>query len=485
MDTQPADLYAGKGLYIGGQWTQGTGGRLTVIDPATEQTIGEIPKATPADLTAAVDAAAEAFPKWRATNPWERARLLHAIAAHIRANLDNYARIMSREIGKAFAEAKGEFAVSAEQFEWYAGEAQRIYGQTIEGRTPDARLVVLYQPVGVVAAFTPWNFPGFLPARKIAPALAAGCTVVIKPAEEAPGSCMAILDSIIAAGVPAGVVNMVTGSPDEVSRHLIADTRVRKVSFTGSVPVGKHLLKLAADDVKRVSMELGGHAPVIVFDDADPLAAAEAAARAKFRNSGQVCVSPTRFFVHEKVYDAFTDRFVAVAKSIKVGNGLEPGVEMGPVASKKRFDAAASFVADAVEKGAKLLAGGGAVPGQNRGFFFAPTVLGDVPENARIMTEEPFAPVAPLVPFSDIDATIKKANSLPYGLAAYLFTSNLKRATETAEQLEAGMVGVNDCLISTAEAPFGGVKHSGMGREGGSLGIKDYLEPHYIKYKLV
>ena len=279
--------------------------------------------------------------------------------------------------------------------------------------------------------------------------------------------------------------NMVTGSPDEISRHLIADQRIRKVSFTGSVPVGKHLLKLAAEDVKRVSMELGGHAPVIVFDDADPIMAAEAAARAKFRNAGQVCVSPTRFFVHEKVYDAFTDRFVQVAKSIKVGNGLEAGIEMGPVASKKRFDSAMSFVQDAVEKGAKLLAGGGAMPGQNRGFFFAPTVLGDVPENARIMSEEPFAPVAPLVPFSDVGETIRKANSLPYGLAAYLFTKDLKRATETAEQLEAGMVGVNDVLISTAEAPFGGVKQSGVGREGGSFGIKDYLEPHYIRFKLV
>lgn len=485
MDTQTADLYAGKGLYIAGQWTRGSGERIAVIDPATEHTIGEIPKATPAELTAAVDAAATAFPKWRATNAWERARLLNAIAAHIRANLDRYATIMTREIGKPLAEAKGEFTVAAEQFEWYAGEAQRIYGQTIEGRAPDARLVVLYQPVGPVAAFTPWNFPGFLPARKIAPALAAGCTVVLKPAEETPGSAYAILESIIAAGVPAGVVNLVTGDPDQVSRHLIADTRIRKVSFTGSVPVGKHLMKLAADDVKRVSMELGGHAPVIVFDDADPLFAAEAAARAKFRNAGQVCVSPTRFFVHEKLYDAFADRFVQVAKSLKIGNGFEAGVEMGPVANQRRFDAAAGFVEDAVSKGAKLLTGGGAVPGQNSGFFFAPTVLGNVPDDARIMTEEPFAPVAPLVPFTDIDATIRKANSLPFGLAAYLFTKDLKRATETAEQLEAGMVGVNDLLVSTAEAPFGGVKNSGVGREGGSLGIKDYLEPHYIKYKLV
>ncbi|MCC7281192.1 MAG: NAD-dependent succinate-semialdehyde dehydrogenase [Acetobacteraceae bacterium] len=486
MDTVAGDLYAGMGLHIGGQWrASGGGGRRTVIDPASELSNGEIPLASAADLTAAVDAAAEAYRSWRKVGPWERSRLLHAVAARIRANADAIARMMTREVGKPLAEAKGETLSAAEYFEWYAEEAKRIYGFTVEGRTPDSRLQVAYQPVGPVAAFTPWNFPAVLPARKIAPALAAGCTVVIKPAEETPGTCMLILAALIEAGIPPGVVNLVLGEPAFVSSTLIADQRIRKISFTGSVAVGKSLMKLAADDLKRVSMELGGHAPVLVFADADPVQAAEMSARAKFRNAGQVCVSPTRFYVHEKVFDAFSEKFVAVAKSLKVGPGLEPGVEMGPLANRRRFDAAQALVADAVAKGARVLTGGAPVAGQNRGFFFQPTVLADVPDTARVMTEEPFCPIAAMTTFNDTEAVIARANGLPVGLAAYMFTRDMKTAQDVAERIETGMVGINELALGTAELPFGGVKWSGLGREGGPLGIKDYLEPHAMKFRLV
>lgn len=487
MDTvAQGDLYAGMGFHIGGQW-RGTGGAgsRTVIDPATELPNGEIPLASAADLTAAVDAASEAFKTWRRVGPWERSRLLHACAAKVREHADKIARMMTRESGKPLAEAKGEVMGAAEYFEWYAEEAKRIYGFTVEGRTPDSRLQVSYQPVGPVAAFTPWNFPAVLPARKIAPALAAGCTVVIKPAEETPGTCMLILACIIEAGVPPGVVNLVLGDPAFVSSTLIADPRIRKISFTGSVAVGKSLVKLAADDLKRVSMELGGHAPVIVFEDADPVQAADMAVRAKFRNAGQVCVSPTRFFIHEKIFDAFAEKFVSVAKSLKIGNGLEPGIEMGPLANRRRVDSASALVADAVSKGAKVLTGGAPIAEMNRGFFFQPTVLAHVPDEARIMREEPFGPLAPLNTFTDRDAVVARANSLPVGLAAYIFTRNLKTAQEVAEQLETGMVGVNEMALGTAELPFGGVKWSGMGREGGPLGIKDYLEPHAMKFRML
>jgi succinate-semialdehyde dehydrogenase/glutarate-semialdehyde dehydrogenase len=486
MDTVSGDLYAGMGLYIGGAWrASGGAGRRSVIDPATELSNGEVPLASADDLSAAVDAASDAFKTWRKVGPWERSRLLHAAAAKVRANADAIARMMTREVGKPLAEAKGEVMGAAEYFEWYAEEAKRIYGFTVEGRTPDSRLQVSYQPVGPVAAFTPWNFPAVLPARKIAPALAAGCTVVIKPAEETPGTCMLIVQALVEAGIPAGVVNLVLGDPAFVSSTLISDPRIRKISFTGSVAVGKSLIKLAADDLKRVSMELGGHAPVIVFEDADPVQAAELSVRAKFRNAGQVCVSPTRFFVHERVFDAFAERFVAVAKSLKVGNGLEPATEMGPLANRRRFDAAQEMVADAISKGAELLCGGAPVAGTNRGFFFQPTVLKNVPDDARMMHEEPFGPLAPLNSFSDREAVIARANSLPVGLASYIFTRDMRTGQEVAERLETGMVGINEMALGTAELPFGGVKWSGMGREGGPLGIKDYVEPHAMKFKLV
>jgi succinate-semialdehyde dehydrogenase/glutarate-semialdehyde dehydrogenase len=335
--------------------------------------------------------------------------------------------------------------------------------------------------VGVVAAFTPWNFPALLPARKLAPALAAGCSVVIKPAEEAPGATYAMARIAGEAGLPAGVLGVVTGEPAKVSSHLLASPVVRKVTFTGSVSVGKQLMKLAAEGMKKVSFELGGHAPVIVFDDADPERAAVACARAKFRNAGQVCISPSRFYVHRTLAETFRDAFVAFASALKVGNGMEPGVEMGPLANHRRLEAARGFVEDARKGGAEILTGGGTPAGIDKGYFFSPTVLSGLADAARMLVEEPFVPVAPLLAFDEFDEVIERANALPFGLAAYLFTHRLATAERASEALEAGMVGVNDFTLAASEAPFGGIKESGIGREGGTFGIREYLEPKTVK----
>ncbi len=381
-------------------------------------------------------------------------------------------------------EAKGEFGTSIDQFDWHADEARRIYGHSLDGREAAVRFQVRYDPVGPVAAFTAWNFPVLLPARKIAAALAAGCSIIIKPAEEAPSGAYAIAEAAMAAGLPPGVLNIVTGTPDEISTHLIASPVIRKISFTGSVPVGKHLLKLCAAGMKKATMELGGHAPVIIFEDADTDFAAEACARGKFRNAGQVCVSPTRFYVHSEIRDAFTSKFAEVVRGLKLGRGTEAGVDCGPMANARGRERAQSFVDEAVEKGAEILVGGSAPADMNRGFFFSPTVLDKVPDDARIMRDEPFAPIAPIAEFDDFDNVIARANSVPYGLAGYLFSSSLATANRAAEALEVGMVGVNDLIVASAEMPFGGVKESGMGREGGQLGIYDYLEPKYVKLRL-
>ncbi len=483
--TMTTTSYGDFGLYIGGGWRKSAGGRTKAVhDPATEDVLGEIPDATAEDLDAALGSAAEGFRTWRKVQPWERSAKLRKVADLLRERSEPLARLMSAETGKPVAEARAEWGATADQFEWYSEETKRIYGQLIEGRMPDVRLSVIYQPVGVVAAFSAWNFPGLLPARKIAAALAAGCSIILKPAGEAPGSAMAIVQACHDAGIAPGAVNLVTGNSGMIARHLIGSDIVRKVSLTGSVPVGKEILRLAAEGVKKVSMELGGHAPVLVFGDADPVKAAETCAATKFRNCGQVCISPSRFYVHESLYQPFSERFAAVAKGLKVGRGLDDGVTMGPLANARGLETAKALVADAVDKGAKVLAGGKPPSGFNRGHFFEPTVLGGVPDAARIMIDEPFGPLAPITPFTDFDEVVERANAVPFGLAGYVFTSSLKTAALASEALEVGMVGVNDMLLATAEAPFGGIKESGMGREGGSLGIQDYLEAKYIKTKL-
>lgn len=475
-------MYQSYGLFIDGRWRQAAdAAALPVVNPATEEEIGRIPVATPADLDDALHAAEIGFGAWRRVSVNERAACLRRVADGIRECVDEIARMVTLEVGKPLAESRGEVLATADQFEWNGEEAKRIYGQTLDGREAGVRFSVRYEPVGIVAAFTPWNFPALLPARKIAPALAAGCSIVIKPAEEAPGATFALAQIAADAGLPAGVFNVVTGEPAKISTHLIASPGVRKVTFTGSVSVGKQLMKLAAEGMKKVSFELGGHAPVIIFDDADPERAATACARAKFRNAGQVCISPSRFYVHRSLGEPFRDAFVAFASALKVGNGMEPGVEMGPLANRRRLEAAQAFVEDAKAGGAKVLTGGGAPAGIQKGHFFSPTVLSDLADDARMLFEEPFVPVAPLLPFDDFDQVIERANALPFGLAAYLFTNRLRTAERAADALESGMVGVNDFTLAASEAPFGGIKESGIGREGGTFGIREYLEPKTVK----
>ena len=475
-------MYESYGLFIDGRWRQaGDAATLPVVDPATEEEVGVIPVATPADLDEALRAAESGFRAWRTVSVNERAACLRRVAEGIRDRVDEIARMVTLEMGKPLGEARGEVLASADQFEWNGEETKRIYGQTLDGREAGVRFSVRFEPVGVVAAFTPWNFPVLLPARKLAPALAAGCSVIIKPAEEAPGASFALAQIAGEAGLPAGALNVVTGEPAKISTHLIASPIVRKVTFTGSVSVGKQLMKLAAEGMKKISFELGGHGPVIIFDDADPERAATACARAKFRNAGQVCISPSRFYVHRTLTDSFNDAFTSIARSLKLGNGMEPGVEMGPLANRRRLEAAHAFVEDARAGGAKLLAGGGPPAGIRRGYFFSPTVLSDMAADARMLIEEPFVPVAPLLGFDDFDEVIERANALPFGLAAYLFTNRLRTAERAADALEAGMVGINDLALAAAEAPFGGVKESGIGREGGTFGIRGFLEAKTVK----
>jgi succinate-semialdehyde dehydrogenase/glutarate-semialdehyde dehydrogenase len=486
LKQDPFGLYRDYGLFIDGEWRQAHAlATREVLDPSTEDVAGMIPVAGESDLDAALDSASSGFARWRATSPWQRAAVLRHAAALIRERVETIAQLMTAETGKPLAEARGETQAAADQFEWYGEETKRIYGQTIEGRSADVRMQVRYEPVGVVAAFSAWNFPALLPARKIAAALGAGCSVIVKPASEAPGSCMALVQACHDAGLPPGVLNLVTGDSALISRHLIASPIVRKVSLTGSTEVGKAILRLAADGIKKVSMELGGHAPVLVFEDVDPYWAAETVARAKFRNCGQVCISPSRFFVHERIYEPFCDAFAKVAKSLVIGPGSDARSEIGPLANARGLRHAQSLVDDALTSGARLLAGGKRPASQRRGYFFEPTVLADVAPHARIMSDEPFVPIAPIASFNDFEQVIESANAVPFGLAGYVFSSSLKTATLAAEALECGMVGVNEMLLACAEAPFGGVKESGMGREGGALGIRDYLEPKYIRTKLV
>lgn len=478
-------MYATQDLLLNGAWGGASDHQdMPVHSPVTEAQIGMIPCASEADQDAALAAAARTFPLWAATAAWDRAATLRRAADHLRSHADAYARIMSAETGKPLAEARAEVMASADQFEWQGEEAKRIYGQTIPGRNPHERLTVSYQSVGPCLALSAWNFPMLLPARKIAAALAAGCSVVARPASEAPGSCFAIGQALIAAGLPAGVLSILTGPAVPMVERLIRSPVIRKVSLTGSVAVGRQVLRIAADDVKKVTMELGGHAPVIVHADSDPVAAARKLAGTKFRNCGQVCISPSRFYVHRAILPAFEAAFAEVALAVQIGDGLNPATTMGPMIRARAVDTALGLIEDARAKGARLLTGGTRPAHLNHGHFLHPTVLADVPDSARIMHEEPFAPVAPIAGWDDFDDVIARANSTEFGLAAYVFTESAALAARTADALEAGMVGINETLLATAEAPFGGTKQSGFGREGGSLGILDYLTPKYTRHRL-
>ncbi len=466
--TYDADL----ALFINGSWQIGEGRDLfPVINPANGETIAEVPMASAADLDAALDAADKGFLIWRATPVEQRAAVLRKTATLLRERVEAIATLLTLEQGKLIAEARAEVLSSAQIFDWCAEEASRIYGRVLV-RPTGQRAMVIKQPVGPVAAFSPWNFPIYLMAKKVAAALATGCSVIAKPPEETPGSTGALMRCLADAGLPAGVAQLVHGVPDAVSRHLIASPVIRKVSFTGSIPVGKHLMRLSADSLKRVTMELGGHAPVLVFEDCDLEKTLDLVVPQKFRNAGQVCVSPTRFFVQESIYQRFVDGFAARTHGVTAGSGLDPESGMGPLANVRRPGAIEALVEDAAAKGAKVMAGG---KRGNAGYFFQPTLLADVPDSADIMNNEPFGPVAVAAPFSDLEDALGKANRLPFGLAAFAFTQNLRTANLLGDGIESGMVGINTFAISMVDAPFGGVKDSGFGSEGGPEGMESYL----------
>ncbi|MEE8560089.1 MAG: NAD-dependent succinate-semialdehyde dehydrogenase [Alphaproteobacteria bacterium] len=472
-------MYEELSLYIDGEWCQGSAGESQeVINPATEKVLGVLPHASSEDLDRALAAAERGFKEWSAASAARRAKVLKRAAELMLERTDHIAATMTLEEGKSLTETRSEVRFSAGIFEWYAEEAKRAYGRIIPSRLPGVRQMVIQEPIGPAAAFTPWNFPALTPARKIAGALAAGCSCIIKASTETPGTCVAMARALADAGLPAGVLNLVFGVPSKVSEHLIASPVIRKISFTGSIPVGKLLTKLAAEGMKRCTMELGGHAPVVVFDDADVEKAAEMAAAGKFLNAGQVCIAPTRMFVHEAIHDRFAERFTEVAKNLKVGDGMEEGTQMGPVANPGQIATMEEFVADARAHGARVAAGGSRIG--NQGYFWAPTVLTDVPDDAMVMVKEPFGPIAPIVRFSTFDEVVERANRLPYALAAYAFTRSAKTAMAISDALESGMVAVNHLNITFPETPFGGVKESGYGVEGGIEGLEAYMQVKFI-----
>ncbi len=439
-----------------------------VVNPATGETLGELPLADAADLDRALETAQRGFLIWRESSPQQRAAVLQGAARLMLERQEELARTATLEEGQTLGEARIEVMMNVGLFNFYAGETQRIYGRQLV-RPAGMRSTVMYEPVGPVAAFSPWNFPLGNPGRKLGAPIAAGCSVIMKSAEETPASALGVLQCLLDAGLPKEVAQAVFGVPDQVSRHLLASPIIRKLSFTGSTVIGKHLAKLAAEDMKRTTMELGGHGPVLVFDDADVDSVLNTMVPGKYRNAGQVCVSPTRFIVNENVFDRFRDGFVERAKAIKVGSGLDPESQMGPMANPRRPDAMERLIGDAVARGGKLGTGGERIG--NQGFFYAPTVLSEVPLDADIMNEEPFGPVAILNPYGSDDDMIIEANRLPYGLAAYAWTNDPKRRMRLARDIEAGMLGINTNMIGGADAPFGGVKWSGHGHEDGPEGL--------------
>jgi succinate-semialdehyde dehydrogenase / glutarate-semialdehyde dehydrogenase len=465
-------------LFIDGAWSKGAAGWLPVINPATGEAFGTVARAGEADLDRALAAAERGFAAWRKVSAYERGRVLRKAGDLLRTRADAIAAMMTREHGKPLAEAKGETVAGADILDWFAEEGRRTYGRVIPARSDAVQQMVVKEPVGPVAAFTPWNFPINQAGRKIAAALAAGCSVILKGPEETPASCAALVEALADAGLPAGALNLVFGVPAEISSYLIPHKVIRKVSFTGSVPVGKHLAALAGAHMKRVTMELGGHSPAIVFADADADVAAKILSANKFRNAGQICVAPTRFIVHEELYQPFVDRFVAAAKAVKVGDGATPGVTMGPLATARRVEAMEGLIADAVAKGAKIETGGRRIG--NKGYFFEPTVLTGVPTDARVMNEEPFGPIALIQPFRSFDEAIAEANRLPYGLAAYAYTRSVKNASAVAAAFESGCISINHHGLAPIETPLGGVKDSGYGSEGGAEAIEAYLAVKFV-----
>lgn len=468
-------------LHINGEWKPAASGKtLPVINPANETVLGQLAHAETADLDEALAAAEKGFAVWSRTSAFERYKLMRKAANLVRERADAIARIMTAEQGKPLPEARMETLSAADLIDWFAEEGRRTYGRVIPARAGGVSQIEVKEPVGPVAAFTPWNFPLNQVVRKLSAALATGCSIIIKGPEETPASPAELVRAFVDAGVPAGVVNLVYGVPAEISSYLIPHPVIKKISFTGSTVVGKQLAALAGQHMKRSTMELGGHSPVIVLPDADVKHAAKVMAGSKFRNAGQVCVSPTRFLVDEGVYDEFVDTFTAVAKAIKVGDGLDEGTTMGPLVSERRVEAVGSLVQDAVKSGAELVTGGNRVG--NSGYFFEPTVLSRVPKTARIMNEEPFGPVALMVPVGGLDEAIEEANRLNYGLAAYAFTRSADNAARLSGGVRSGMLSINHLGLALPEVPFGGVNDSGYGTEGGADALEPYLNTKFVTH---
>jgi succinate-semialdehyde dehydrogenase/glutarate-semialdehyde dehydrogenase len=472
-------MYPDTSLFIDGAWSPAASGKtLAVLNPATGDPVGKVAHADKADLDRALAAADKGFQTWRKVSAFDRYKIMRKAAENMRARIDEIAPIMTQEQGKPVAEAKGEIGLAPDIIDWLAEEGRRTYGRTIPARADGVVQLVFKEPVGPVAAFTPWNFPINQAVRKISCALASGCSIILKGPEETPASCALLVKAFADAGVPHGVINLVYGIPAEVSSYLIPHPVIRKISFTGSTAVGKQLAAMAGAHMKRITMELGGHAPAIVFDDADVDVAVKILSANKYRNAGQVCVAPTRFLVQEKVYKTFVEKFTAASKAIKVGDGLDKDTRMGPLANGRRVDAMDAFIGDAEQKGAKVHTGGKRIG--NKGFFYEPTVLTDVPLDARIMNEEPFGPVAAIRPFDTFDNAVKEANRLDYGLAAYAYTRSAKTAEAIGHSVESGMVSINHHGLALPEVPFGGVKDSGFGSEGGTEALESYMNFKFV-----
>jgi len=475
------DLSRSDVLLIDGQWSAADDGRTyDVMNPATEEALSSVAYCGRNETRRAIEAASRAMPDWIDLNAWGRAEILKRTAAILRERSDAIAETLTLEQGKPLPEAKGEVMHSADEFEWFAEEGKRAYGDVIPNAKPGKRHITIKHPVGVVGAIAPWNFPIALMARKVAPALAAGCTVVSKPASQTPLATVAMFQAMVDAGLPAGVANLVIGPAQEIADEFVTNRLCRKVSFTGSTEVGKQLMRQCADQVKRVGLELGGHAPFIIFPDADPEVSAKLAVSGKFRNNGQVCIAPSRFFVHQKLAKDFTEATVEHTRSLKLGSGLEEGVEIGPMFEDRAMQHALELVDDAKKWGAKVLTGGARSSQFERGYFFEPAVIDHLPAEARILHDEPFAPVMPVLDFEHIDEVIAAANDTPYGLAAYVFTNDVSTMWRMAEGLEAGIIGINDPVPTAVQCPFGGMKESGQGRELGREGLSAYLETKYV-----
>ena len=473
-------MYEKFGQFINGKWQKSENNETyDVINPATEEIIGKASKAGRGDVDKALKSAEAGLKVWRNTPPWQRSYIIRKIADKIREKQEVLAKWLTLEVGKPLAEGAGEAGGAADIFEWNAEETKRIYGQTVESRFPDTRVHVYYQPVGVVAALVPWNFPLILASRKISTALAAGCSVICKPDVITPGTVMELVDICRECGVPEGVVNLLSGDPASISEQLIESDIVKKVSITGSTRVGKLILKKAADKVQRVTMELSGHSPFIVFEDSNIDKVADMAITAKFRNNGQVCISPNRFYIQESKKDEFVSKFIERAKKLKIGNGMDSDVQLGPLTTSKRLSEIEELVETTKKEGAKILLGGKRPSGFNKGYFYEPTVFDDVKDNFTIMKQEPFGPLVPVLSFKNFDEVIERANDNDLGLCSYIYTNSMEQAHRASELMETGCVAVNTAAVAVAEAPFGGIKQTGYGREGGSMAIKDYLN---IKY---